>query len=79
MGDEVIATWNDDRTDAEKCTVSIKYNGTEVKSGDSFKYQGTLSITISDDEGASSSADISLNVNNNPPKINVIISEINVL
>ena len=78
MAEEVIATWSDDRTDANKCTVSIKYNGAEVKNGDSFRNDGTLSITVSDDEGKSSTVEIKLTATNNAPQIDVKKGEVDV-
>jgi hypothetical protein len=78
MDNEAVASWTDDRTAVDSLTVSIKYNGNEVKSGDSFRDSGTISITVTDDEGLSSTAEIKLNATNNPPQINIVKPEVDV-
>ena len=55
---EEIASRTDDRT--ENCTVSIKFNGKEVKSWDIINETGTLSITVTDGEWKSSTKEISI-------------------
>ena len=70
LGDEEIASRSDDKT--QNCTVSVKFNGKEVKSWDAINPTGNndkISITVTDDKGKYDSKEISVNVLNNAPVI----------
>lgn len=72
----MVASWEDDVT--ENCSFSLKYNDETIKSGDIIKKVGTLSITVSDEEGLSSSATITLFINNGRPEITILQPEVDV-
>ena len=72
---ETVATWSDDKT--QNCKVSLTINGKEVKSWDTLKDDGTLVLTITDENWESSTVNIKLNATNNAPEINLKQSEVN--
>lgn len=74
--DEVVASWEDDNT--KECSTSIKFNGEQIKSGTIIKDEWTLSITVTDEEGLSSSINITLFINNWAPEISILQPEVDV-
>lgn len=76
IGDEVVASWEDDNT--EKCTITLKLNDKDIKSGITLKEKGTLSILVKDGEGLSSSATITLVINEGSPEVTILLTEVDV-
>ena len=58
IGGDVVAEWSDKRT--EKCKASLSFNGQEVNSGDVLSEPGTLTLTVTNDQDKSSTAEITL-------------------
>ena len=58
IGGAVVAEWSDKRT--EKCKVKLSFNGRELKSGDVLSEPGKLTLTVTNDQGKSSTAEITL-------------------
>ena len=56
LWDQEIANWSDKKT--QKCKVSIKFNGQEVQSWDILNQEWKLSISITNDEWKTSTAEI---------------------
>ena len=48
IGDKVVATWSDART--EKCKVALKHNGADVTSGTTLNAAGKLEIIVTDED-----------------------------
>lgn len=55
---DVVASWSDKKT--AKCKVAVLFNKKEVKDGDSLDEAGLLTITVTNDQGKSSTAEITL-------------------
>ena len=55
---EVAVEWSDKFT--EKCQVTLSLNGREVKSGETISEPGKLTLTVTNNQGKSSSAEITL-------------------
>ena len=53
-----MASWSDKHT--TKCKAELSFNGREVKSGDVLSEPGKLTLTITNDQGKSSTAEIIL-------------------
>ena len=58
IGGKLVASWSDKYSD--KCTATLTLNGSEVKSGDTVSEPGTLVLTVTNGQGRSSSAEITL-------------------
>lgn len=58
IGGEEVASWSDKHT--TKCKAELSFNGREVKSGDVLSEPGKLTLTITNDQGKSSTAVIIL-------------------
>ena len=58
IGGEVVASWTDERT--EQCEVKLTLDGKEVKAGDMLAEAGTLTLTVTDAEEKSVTAEITL-------------------
>ena len=81
--DKTAASWKDDFT--AECTVSLLFKNTagteaEVKDGDTLSEAGTLTLTVTDEAGNASSAEITLTrVDSGAPAITLEITEYNVI
>ena len=72
IGETEVATWSDDKSAADKCTVALSFTeagtkadadtkaATTIKSGDTLDKAGTLTLTVTDEAGNSASKDITL-------------------
>lgn len=58
IGGAVVASWSDKRT--KQCKVGVTVNGKEVKSGDTVGEPGKLVLTVTNDQGKSTTAEITL-------------------
>ena len=58
IGGEEVASWSDKHT--KKCKAELSFNGREIKSGDVLSEPGKLTLTITNDQGKSSTAEIIL-------------------
>lgn len=58
IGGELVASWSDKRT--KQCKVGVTVNGSEVKNGDTVGEPGTLVLTVTNDQGKSTTAEITL-------------------
>ena len=58
IGGAVVASWSDKRT--KQCKVGVTVNGKEVKSGDTVGEPGKLVLTVTNDQGKSTTAEIML-------------------
>ena len=58
IDDEVVVEWSDKRT--EKCKVSMSLLNAEVKDGDILSQSWMLKLTVTNDDGMSSTAEIKL-------------------
>lgn len=56
IDDKEVAKWSDKHT--EKCKVSVAFNGKEVKSGDVVNESGTLFVTVTNNQGNETTAEI---------------------
>ena len=83
FGSDLVASWKDDKSTA--CTVSITFvaaDGTSktVNSGDKLSEEGKLKLTVTDEAGNSSEAEITLTkTDSQAPEIEVKITEKNVI
>ena len=57
---ETVMTWSDKNT--PQCEVAVKLDGQAVNSGDVLSKAGTLTVTVTNGQGKSSSADILLTI-----------------
>jgi hypothetical protein len=60
IADEEVASWSDKI--AEPCTAALSLNGHEVKDGDTLSEPGKLTITVTNNQERSSSAEIILTI-----------------
>lgn len=58
IGGELVAEWSDKYSD--KCTATLTLNDNEVKSGDTVGEPGKLVLTVTNNQGRSSTAEITL-------------------
>ena len=58
IGGKLVAEWSDKRT--QQCKATLTFNGYEVKGGDMLSEPGTLMLTVTNEQGRSSSAEITL-------------------
>lgn len=81
--EDVAARWSDDFTSHCSAVLTFKPDGgdaKEIKSGTAVSEPGTLTLTVSDEAGNASSADIKLlTVDKTAPQISVLIEEKNVI
>lgn len=76
IGNLLVASWSDNVT--KSCSVSMKINGNEVASGSVPVVSGTLTLTVTDNAGNSSSATIKLKMQESHPDITIYKPEVNV-
>ena len=55
---DLVASWTDENT--QQCKVAMKCNGRNVNNGDTLEEEGTLSLTVTNNDGNSTSKDITL-------------------
>ena len=62
IGETEVATWSDDKSAADKCTVVLSFTeaGTTIKSGDTLDKAGTLALTVTDEAGNKAERSITL-------------------
>lgn len=58
IGGALVASWSDKRT--KQCKVGVTVNGSEVKNGDTVGKPGKLVLTVTNDQGKSTTAEITL-------------------
>ena len=56
--DDTVALWSDKYT--AECKVTVKHNDKELASGDYISEEGKLTLTVTNDQGKSSTAEITL-------------------
>lgn len=78
IGDLEIATWSDDRTAAEMCTVKMEFDGKTIRDGATLDKTGWLVLSVSDEAGNSSSSSVATWIDSNAPQITLAIEEVNV-
>ena len=76
IGELLVATWSDNVT--TNCRVSMTINGNNITSGSVPIVSGTLTLTVTDDAGNSSTATIKLTMKETHPDITIYYTEVNV-
>ena len=90
IGETEVASWTDDKSAADKCTVALSFTeastkadaetkaGTTIKSGDILDKAGSLTLTVTDEAGNSASKDITLTEDNSAPEVKVLKESVDV-
>ena len=60
IGGTEAATWTDDKTVADKLKAEVTFDGKAIGSGTALSESGTLTVTVTDEAGNSSSGSINL-------------------
>ncbi len=76
IGELLVATWSDNVT--TNCRVSMTINGNNITSGSVPIVSGTLTLTVTDDAGNSTTATIKLTMKETHPDITIYHTEVNV-
>ena len=58
LDDKCVATWSDQRT--ERCKVNLSFNDVEVKNGGTLIEAGVLTITVTNNQGNSTKAEVTI-------------------
>ena len=78
IGDKAVATWKDDVS--KTCKAGLELDGKAISSGTKLSDPGKLKLTVTDEAGNSSSAEITLTkTDSQTPEIEVKIPEKNVI